>query len=228
VLVGLNHGCSKVFVALLQRHAQTVVTEYNVEDLIRAREEIRAIIRNASAPGATRTAGERQCRYCKAVGICPEAREAISETLAVVDPHVDSLPLDAAPETVELLVHFLDGKELAYIRERKKIAEMVFTLTDEEIRRRLQVDPNAVPGWALKPGNKVRTITNAQQAFKLLNGLIDPKTFASCCTVAIGPLEHAFRDAHGSTVAQSKQALTERLASVIEEKQNNPSIVRAK
>ena len=228
VLVAYAYGCSNVFVALLQRNAATVVTHYDTEDLIKAREEIGEIIREATAPGALRTAGETQCRYCKAIAICPEARASIAEAIAAVDRRAQTLPLNVAPEALELMVQCLTGDELAYIRDRKNVAEMVFRHTDDEIRRRLQDDPKSVPGWTLKPGNKVRRITDIEEAIALLDGIISPSTFYRCCNVSLGALEEAMRTNQGISVAQSKHVIKERLGEVIDENQNQPSIVRAK
>ena len=145
-----------------------------------------------------------------------------------MDPRVKTLPLTVEPEAVQLLIECLDGKQLAFIRDRKKVAEMVFNFADEEIKRRLERDPDSVPGFALKPGNKLRKITDTQKALELLDDLLTARRFASCCTVSIVALEDAYREAHASSAAQSRRVIAERLGPVIEEHQNKPSVVRAR
>jgi len=227
VLVFMKWKVDSVEVALLQRNAPTVITKYDAQDLQRAREEIQVIIAKAMEEGAPRIPGEKQCRYCRAIGVCPEARALAPAILNQVMPV--NVPLGAVDKkTVQSLVPKLTGDQLSYIRERKAVVEWVLEAVDEQIRMRLELNPEAVPGWKLKEGNTRREVTDIMVAYDKLKDHITAREFSDCCRVNLGSIETAFRSTTGSTVAQAKQAVTERLSSVIEEKQNRPSIVRVK
>jgi hypothetical protein len=229
VLVGLTYGVAHVDVALLQRNATTIVTKYDAEDLIKARVQIIEIIREASAPGAVRTPGERQCRYCKAVGVCPEALDSIASSLAVAR-NGSGIPIHPTldPLTASQIARCLSGDQLAEIHSKKRVAELVFEAVDYEIKIRLARDPLAVPGWTLKPGNKRRVIKDPAAAFVAVSQELSSDDFLGCCTVRLVDLELAFKRAIGKSRAESDRILDGRLRPAVEVAENAPSIVKAK
>jgi len=64
-------------------------------------------------------------------------------------------------------------------------------------------------------------------AFARVKDIVDAKTFTACCTIKFGELVRAFSSAAKLSVVDGKTALKGRLAELVEEKQNKPSLVRA-
>lgn len=229
VLAGFAYHCSEVFVALLQRGASRELVGYDALDLVKAREELRDIIREATAPGAIRTPGEIQCRYCRAIAICPEARETIPNALHIAEKgSAISLRLLLDKQKATLVARCLSGTQLSEIQERKKVAQFVFEAVEDEIKKRLTEDPKSVPGWVLKPGNKRRSITDTSGAFAAIRDRLNLGEFLGCCTLRLGELEDTLVRGSGLSRADISRILDERLKSLIEVSENSPSIVKAK
>ena len=225
VLVALAHACSNVNVALLQRNVPTEVTRYEIQDLMKARAHLLEIVAKARLPWADRRPGEKQCRYCRGIAICPEARALVPEVLALVTPAANGI---VGKDQVQTIVPRLSAEELAFIRNRKQIVDWVLDAVDSEIKERLKADPNAIPGFKLKPGDVRREITDSNRAKDLLRNVITEESFGACCTVRLKELESQYRNATGVTWAEADRMLSVLLAPVMVSKQNQPSIVRAK
>src|SRR6185436_17979715 len=95
--------------------------------------------------------------------------------------------------------------------------------------RLLKEDPNAVPGFALKPGASKETINDPQELFSRfmgIGGTLDQ--FMHCVKVAKGDLREQVNVATkkvGKALDKTIEDLTE---GIVDTKQNQPSIVKVK
>lgn len=208
VLAWLQYECPTVFVAIVQPWVSPTVSvcEYDRNALLKAYNEIMSVLMLAFVPSAPRKTGDH-CKYCRAKTVCPEAQGAVTR-LAF---HGEQA---------------LEPSKIAAILEACDLAEDVIKANRAKAKELLTLNPEAIPGWRLKPGNRKRTVTNPQGAFAALSHIIDGATFASCCTVKIGELEKAVKGKSKITLAEAKATTAELIASHVEEKQNEPSLER--
>lgn len=115
---------------------------------------------------------QEACHYCKARGICPAAREQMTKIVT----H-DKMPLsvESLPELLSKCI----------------IAERVVEKIRSAARELLAENPEAIPGWRLKPVQR-RVVRNPQLAMEKLEGIITQEDFASACSVKISELERRF------------------------------------
>lgn len=134
--------------------------DYYTPELVQSEQELMFNLWRAKQSYASRVPG-KWCRYCKAVGFCPE--NAGMAMLPIV-------PFgDGKHKKAELLakVETLDITQLAYIQERKSIIENVL----EKVTARLKgfsAEELASVGLQLVPGGNVRTIPSVQAMWNLL------------------------------------------------------------
>lgn len=152
VLAASEYGLDEIRVVLVQPNGwpHYTVADYGPEDLIRAESEIAALMEEVKRPGNTRTPHPKACRFCKARANCPEALASMTA--------VSTLPREgnAIALTAEQIAEFLD---------RIPMVESVIEAVRGKAKRLLAVDPNAIPGWHLKPGVGRTEITDIPKVF---------------------------------------------------------------
>jgi Protein of unknown function (DUF2800) len=126
---------------------------YTVEHLERALSEMAARVTASHATDAKRTAGESQCKYCRARFTCPEYAKWSSSTV----PQLNILNVPVADWTPDQCVTFCNNKA----RAQKWLDECELAM-----KGRLTADPQSIPGWKLKPGRIRETVTNPQSVFE--------------------------------------------------------------
>lgn len=210
-----QEGCSRVTVFVNQPWvtSRPALVTYTTEDLTRAHSEMITRVERSQMPGQPRIAGEKQCQYCLARSVCPEAQATV-RTLATLYTH------EIAPD--DLL------KMLELVGPAKK----VIAALEGRAKRLLEENPDILPGWMLEDGAAPRKVTDPQAAFQKLSDVLTPEQFAGCCTVKISELENVFKKVLAEkTGLKPKDCLNQfshRLEGIILKKAHAPSLARAK
>lgn len=214
VMIADQYKLNFVRVAIVQPWVspQVSVCDYEMDDLVNARKEIRGILSKIIDSNAPRLPGDHQCKYCRAKATCPEANGVLSAVSAV---RVESWEM-------------LKPERKVALYDACKVADNVIKQIRDRLKADLEGDADCIPGLALKQGVTRRSITDAPAAFAQLSGAIDAQAFAGCCSVKIGDLEKAFKAATGLGTRESKEQFEILLEDVIETKQAAPSLERTK
>lgn len=182
-------------------------------------EDCIAAVVAACSPDAPAQPSKIACTYCKAAPTCAEFQEwagAGVRAIVAAKPNEVAMPVETA---VALLDNYKDQLAMA-----AKILDAA-----EEVLKAALIEGREVPGWGLKPGNKQTKLTSAKEAFNLmLEADVPAHLLLRCCSIELGKLEDAYKETHGGTGNQARFAVREILASVIETRQNKPSLVRVK
>ena len=200
-----------------------------IPPVVYGREEIgQAILDLSSVEHASRinshirTPSPEACRYCKA-----RATTRCPETLREMDIQVSHnvLPEQLLPTDIALWIE----KAHASIASAKKFLERVEKLVTD--------NPDAVPGYAMMPGQKVRTIGDATKAFNAVCHLLTPEKeaeeFSSIVSIGVTDIEELIvkklRTADPKLkVKYAQQKANDLLSEVIVWKQNKPSLKAVK
>jgi hypothetical protein len=222
VLLARSFDLSEVYVSIVQPMADHPVSValYGPEDLRLAELEMLASLRIAHHQNAERIVGDRQCRYCRAKGVCPEVQ---SHAMTIVPPEMLSITPGPAGRPV---LPELSAGELEELLPKIEIAESVIREVKRQAKVLLEREPDAIDGYRLKPGGERRTILDAQEAYSRIADIISPERFAACCSIQIGKLEAAFREATGATARAARVQLDSLLGETLQRKQSEPSIER--
>jgi hypothetical protein len=131
-----------------------------MDDLLDWRDKLAEIADAALKPNAPRTAGDEQCRYCRARSVCPALRDK-----AITIARSEFTVIDS--NTIE------DAK-LCQI-----FADSVLTKAVEQ----LQAEPASIPGWKLREGRRMVSWKDRQMAEQLLANNIDAWELKSASAV---------------------------------------------
>lgn len=208
----VRYGVRRVIVALAQAHgSKPQPVEYDEAALMAAEAEWRAEIEACNAPDAPRIPGEVQCRYCPAKFHCPEARAHVSG-LAVI------------PGGTILTV---SNDELSKLLDRSKMASKLIEEIEAEAKRRLEVDPGCVPGYALAPGRASKPISDLSTVFTRcsLRG-ITPEKFTAACKITKKELTELLKTASGTKGKALDGIIEEVIAGCVEEKTTAKTLKR--
>ena len=214
VLVWLNNReVIRVIVALAQAHGENPMpAEYDEAALSMAYREWMDEIDRCNQPDAPRVAGPLQCKYCPAKTHCPEAHQVV-KTLATAQPGVL-----AAVVTLEQLY------------DACAAAEGVIDKIRAEIKRRLEIDPDAFGGRiVLKPGRVTTPIVDLPIVFaRCYEKGISAEQFTAACSLPKKNLLPLLKAATG-TKGKALDALVEEIIEgATAEKQAAPSLARGK
>jgi len=192
---------------------------YNVPDLRRSVSELEEDVRQSHAPDARRTAGEEQCRYCRAREGCPTRLAWLATALPAAFP---PLPLKTARDwTPAQRVLFL---------EREKDARDWLAARKEEIKSLLAEQPDAVPGYSLKPGRTLETIIDPQEVWQRfgpgMGGSLE--AFMKCIKVGKSALKEELRALSGHKGKALEADLDILLAGCVETTTSAATIERLK
>lgn len=211
VMVAEAGGFREVSVGIVQPWVSGKVDliTYTADDLRQAKEEIIQLILASTALNAPRKPSPSACQYCRASGICPEARQQVT-ALAT------------------LQAHQLTPQRLSEALDACSVAEKVIAAIRAEARSRIDAG-DAVPGWELKPGVTRREITNPMLAWEQVQDVVPLDEFMQVISVPVGKLETLYAEhAPAPTKKAAKEQFNELLAPAIETKQNAPSLARRK
>lgn len=185
VLVALEFDLHEVRVALAQpnKYPGLTIADYGPEDLVRAQSEVAALMDDVKRPGHRRTPHPDACKWCRARGVCPEALATVSA--------VSTLPR----EKNEIA---LPPEAIALFLERAPMVESIIEAVRGKARRLLEANPNAIPGWHLRPGQKRDKITDISKVFvRFLEKGGNQEQFTAAVSVTKTNLLEATRTATG-------------------------------
>jgi hypothetical protein len=145
-----NPSVQQVIVHVLQAFTparQPVI--YQHEDLMLADQEIRSILVASMQEGAPLQSGVKQCKYCRAKTTCPALLQTMEQITAEPDlaPQNGELPKKA--EVAERATLIAPDRLAEYFK-RAKLATLLIEAIEEEAFRRLCLDPESIPGLAIK------------------------------------------------------------------------------
>ena len=164
---------------------------------------------------STRTAGEVQCKFCKAKPTCPEHAKWQASMLPTPVNIFDVPIKDWSPE------------QRASFCERRAIAQKWLNDCEAEMKKVLANDPTAIPGWGLIPGNVQHPITDPQELcnrFLEAGGTIEQ--FMQCVGIAKEKFTAQLRAATKLKGKVFNAKLEKMLNGVTEDKPNQPSLGR--
>ncbi len=216
-LLWLQLGSEAIGVCILKPFARAEpVCVYTVADLEVSVSEMEQDVVNSHAPWAPRTAGEEQCRYCRAREVCSTRLEWLAAALPA--PVSSSVPLASARD-------WTPGQRVTFLEREKEVRDWLET-RKEEIKILLAEDPGSVPGYGLKPGHNVETITDHPEVFNRfcrdLGGT--PQAFIHCIKVGKTALKEAVRALSGHKGKALESAVAKLLAGCVEVKPSVPTI----
>ena len=195
---------------------------YGPEDIKIAERHMFDRVRASNNPNAKRRAGQVQCKFCKAKFKCKEY-EVWAESLLPVATKVSGLPIDQWTPDMR-----------AYYCEMRGAAKKWLEDCDAEMRRLLEADPKAIPGWKLEEGATQSIINDPQELFARLTaigkewsekeqvGLLD--LFMDCIKVNKTDFTALARRVTGLKGKALNKKLEELYNGITEEKQNRPSL----
>jgi hypothetical protein len=128
---------------------------YTLADLQRSVSEMEEDVRQSHAPNAPRKAGTEQCRYCRARERCPTRLAWLADALPAFFP---ALPMISAR-------NWTPAQRVLFLEREKEVRDWL-EARKTEIKMLLAERPNAVPGYGLKTGRTLETITNSQELLK--------------------------------------------------------------
>ena len=211
---------SEVAVAVVQplvTHSPEICV-YTREHLARARDELYARVRASNDPNAPRKAGEAQCKWCRARNGCPEYAAWAGKEIA------------AAPEAESLLdkpvMMWTPAERVMYL-DRARIVKKWLETCDEAMKAALKADPNAIPGYELKPGAVKSLIINPQavfDSFSKAGGTLEQ--FMECVGITKTKLVVAVREVTQTKGKKLDEAVEGIIGENVQKSQNEPSIVR--
>jgi len=223
VLLWTRTSCaaSKGYAAIVQPlvSSEPEICEYSLSDLKAAHMEILEIIYRSKDPKAPLVPGETQCKFCPARLKCPAAADVLKEI--------------ESTDMTSLLG--ISAKDMAALLDKCDVAEQIIKAARSHAKAHLKGDPKCIPGWTLEQNPPTRSIEDAEAAFNALTGfgMTSEKFLKECVSVKIGALEKAVKSIAESrgekcTAAMAKSVINTHCASLITEKQKEPSLEKVK
>jgi Protein of unknown function (DUF2800) len=190
---------------------------YDKTSIKQAEDEMFARVRRSNDPASPRVAGEVQCKFCLAK---PNCKEYGVWAAALLPARVALPDLPVAEWTVDQRIAFCEGVGAV---------EQWISDNKEAMKQLLTDNPDAVPGFYLKPG-AVRELVSDPEAlfarFVELGGTLDQ--FMACVSITKGKLEDNVRTVTGKKGKGLKSEMDKMLDGIVEQKQNAPSIAKRK
>jgi len=208
VLVAQEHGLADGVLAIIPAWRQTPpVAEINAEQIAQWRAAILDAIAESNGPSPRAKAGPH-CDYCPARPFCAEAWEIVKQATQL---SCDTTMFDS-PETV-----------LSYF-ETAKHAEGTIKSFLEQVKARLNSQPDSIPGLVIGKGAQTKTIPGGCENFDRLTALYSPEVVLAAIKWTPAALAKVISPGKGQKAAQ--KALEEELASIIEIKPKAGAIER--
>jgi hypothetical protein len=207
-LAYLNYPLASDFtVAILQPwiSKEPSVALYDKSEAQLALRLLEYTISDCADPDAPRTAGP-WCRHCPAIHQCEEARSLVGSTYRLakrIESGEFSLPV---------------GEQGSRFLDSVKTAETILEALKKAYRQILLADPQALPGWYMRQGKKVRQITDVLAAWDIAAPYMSLEAFMGATKLSVTELEKA--------AGQGAHAFNQIFAGVITLKENSPELAR--
>jgi hypothetical protein len=216
---------SEVAVAIVQplvTHSPEVCL-YTTEDLVRAEAEMKTRIVRSNDPKSPRVAGQLQCAYCLSKTNC----SAYSTWAGAM------LPLQNEAEALVVQTAFQTAMAEWSPHQRAQVAAVLAPAAKaleqmkEFLKEGLAKDPEFVPGWELKNGNRLETIVDPQKCFERFLALGGKQEqFLTAVKVGKTRLKQALHDAIGKKGRALDETLKILLDGLVGVSENAPSLQR--
>lgn len=218
---------SEIAVAIVQppvTHSPEVCL-YSTEDLVRAEAEMQARIVRSNDPKSPRVAGTLQCTYCLAKTNCA----AYSAWAGAMLPTQNIIEGIRVQETFLTAMTEWTPEQRAHVASILAPAGKVLEQMKEFLKDGLAQDPEFVPGWQLRDGNKIETITNPQECFQrfMAAGGADYQ-FMQAVKVGKTRLKEKLAEVTGKKGKALDDVLRQLLDGITESSQNAPVLVHKK
>jgi hypothetical protein len=187
---------------------------YTKDDIGKAVTQMLARVQASNDPSAPRVAGEIQCKYCRAKSKCAEYSKWAGALVPVGDKSIVDIPVDDwSPAQCAIFLNNL-GRAEKWLADCK-----------EKMKELITLDPNAIPGWSVKPGNVVEKIKDAQTVFDRFSEMGGSlEQFMGCITVGKTKLKEsvaAITKKKGKGLNELLDTIT---AGCVESKQSAPTL----
>lgn len=164
-------------------------------------------------PNSPRNAGKRQCDFCKAKLDCPEYQKFAGALLP------------AMLDLLEVPVKSWTPDQRGIWCQRFRVARKWLDTIEDEMIRLMELDPEAVSGFYLKPGSKRETINNPVEVFnRFLKLGGTQEQFMPCVSVTKTKLKEALSNATGARGKALDAGLDALTSGNVTVTQNSPSI----
>ena len=211
-LLDCKYAFDTITVALIQpRCGAPTLHTYDKAGVKKCRSKVTSTLRKMEGVNPPLKAGEKQCKYCKAKGFCPELtkkQEAISRVK-------DASALTSS-QVAELLAVLpaVEAKCKAIKAHAKEL---------------LLDNPNSIEGWSLSVPTPTRAIANPKTAYERLEdeSLIGAEGFLASCSVSMTKLQAEVVEHTGMGPTEAKRMINTALGDSMTEKQREPSIKKA-
>ncbi len=210
-----SYGLTEIDVSIVQPLVthDAGICRYDSVSIQQAQFEMLKRVVNSNTPGAPRTAGEVQCKYCLARFTCPEYAKLVD------------ISVPAAMSTLAIPVSLWTPEQRALFCERRGLAERWLSECKERIKDLIREDPNAVPGWKIGEGDMVKTVNNPNELharFVAAGGTTIQ--FMATVTIGKGELEAQVRAATKLKGKALKAKMDELLAGITDDKRKDGSL----
>lgn len=217
VMIARHHLSNEAATAIIQplvTHSPELCI-YVKEDIDRAEKDMIQRVRFSNNPNSPRSAGEVQCKFCKAKHKCAEYNRFAG---ALVPKMLDVLEVPVADWTPE---------QRAVAAMRLPAAFKWLEGVEAHLKELLAKDADSVPGFALKPGNTRETIKDPQQVFERFAALGgELGQYMPCVTVGKTKLKEAVNAVTKEKGKALDATIKKLLDGLVESKQNAPSLVK--
>lgn len=202
VLVFTHYKVSQITVSIVQPLCgEPSIHTYTADDLQRARRRVLWLIRKIDSKHAMLRAGTEQCRYCKAIQVCPAAEGK----------------RDAISRIEEGQVSELTNAHLLSLLESLPLVKKLSAAIEDEAVIRLKTNPQAIKGYELRKGSSKRRISDPVQANDRLlkSGVIDESGIAVTYSIALGKLTKVVSEYNECGPKEARELIREALGDVL-------------
>lgn len=187
---------------------------YNKEHIARAEQEMWERVIASNDPAGKRSAGEVQCKFCRARFRCQEYQTWASSMI----PALSVFDVPVAQWTPDHRAMFCN---------RRAVAQKWLDECDAEMKKALKADPKAIPGWKLAPGRLLESVNNPQAVFDKfteLGGKVSQ--FMQCITVGKTKLKTTLGEVTGQKGRNLDSVLDNLLDGNVTSKRTSELLVR--
>jgi hypothetical protein len=209
-----NPQTERIRVGILAPKLRERVTlaDYDQDEMKLAYRLMRLSLAEAAVPDAVRTPGN-YCTRCPARNNCEEVRGLVGRTYNLakrIEEGDYQIPL---------------GEKGAAYLENIKTVRTVLKSLEEAYKAKLALEPDAIPGWRLKEGKKVRMILEPEKALdRAKQHWFSEADFWACCDVAIGRLEEKMREVTKFKGQKLQSRFNEAFGELVTYKQYGPEL----